>query len=308
MINLIRNIYGNDYFDEDFYDRKVIKNYIKKTYDKKGGVWKGIFFKGELIGQMLAIIENYRVVLKLTMLKQEFRKSGMMLMLSASMIKEIKNYNKNDFRSIFAYVDSNNTPIIKILKRFKFIEVGKIPFFEQKKILIYCKVPFNSQLIIISLHPRLAENIKENVEKLGLKRTLLSKNISFKSNTSKVHLSIKMKKTVNPYPAKYQIFSDGKVIAHFLENKQKDFWYDFIFVEDTPIMLKNLVMQKILCSFEKSSRTLFFSLIADANDVKTQEMLLNLNLQYCGYLPFYFGSKDGILFGKIKLKKIKQIY
>ena len=105
VINLTREIHNEHYADKEFYDKYVVEYYIKKINYYKGGAWKGVFFKDQLIAQMLASIENHSVILKLTMIKEEFRNLGIMKFLSVSMIKEIDEYKETDFRTIFAFVN-----------------------------------------------------------------------------------------------------------------------------------------------------------------------------------------------------------
>ncbi|MBN1801535.1 MAG: hypothetical protein JW891_08520 [Candidatus Lokiarchaeota archaeon] len=301
MIKLIYEIYDLNYFEDQFYDINVIKCYIKKIRNM-GGAWKGAFFKGNLIGQMLAVIENQMVILKLTMLKQEFRKFGIMTLLSISMIDEIKNYKDTDFHSIFAFIDSHNSSIIEILRKFKFIEVGTIPFYNNEtKILIFSKVVFDNKLILITPHLFFIDEIKASLEKLGLKRIVIRRTFNYPYNSNILVKNIKIEKNSNKNPTKYFLIVDNIVVAEFLENKQQNSWYNFNFNGILSYKIKYSILKEILSFFNKSPEVKSISLIVNINDVDLQDLMIRFDIKYLGYLPYY-GKNDGILFGISKGK------
>lgn len=273
--------------------------------DNKGGAWKGVFYKDKLIGQMLAIIENEKVILKLTMLKQEYRNFGIMKLLSISMIDEIKNYREKDFRSIFAFIDSNNYSIIGILNTFRFKEVGSIPIYGKKKqILIFCKVIFDNEITVISPHSCLAEKIKKSVEKLALKRVVIPRTLESVIDFNASNINITIKRNNKKNPTKIRLIYDKIAFAEFLENKQQNSWYEFNFIGYVSEKIKYFIVKKIISLFNINTKIQSFTLITDINDVYLQELILELGFDFLGYMPFY-GKNDGILFGISKINKLE---
>lgn len=303
IIDLINSIYGSEYLEREFYDKEVISHYIKYVNYERGGAWKGLFFKDELVAQMLAIIENSHVILKLTMIKENYRNMGLMMILSASMIKEIDHYKNTDFKTIFAFVSPSNLPILKILHQFKFIEVGTVPSYDiGEDFLIYSKIVFNHSLMTITPHYKLKKKIRNITSKLKIERNVIE-NTSFTSIlVNNLPYNVKILPISNDFPKKYHIYIDKILCGNFNENIHTHSWYDLNFQKEIPIEFKDKILKEMVLNFENSPNITSFSIIVDIDDASCQEMLLELKFQYHAFLPLYYGIKDGILLGLSKIR------
>jgi len=303
VINLIREIYGSKYLEKEFYNSNVIEYYIRLINYEKGLAWKGIFLKNKLIAQMAAIIENNHVILKLTMIKQEYRNMGLMILLSTSMIKEIDNFRETDFRSIFAFIDPTNLPILKILNKFKFIKVGTVPPYDiGNNFEIYCMVAFDSPPLTITPHFEILKKIKKIIDHLQFRRYIMENKSLSRIFVNNFNYNIIIKQNNTVFPIKYSIFIDNIKCGEYFENSYTYSWYDFKFTKDLSLELKDIILRKMVDRFLDSLNITSFSIIVDINDASLQEILLDLKFNFYAFLPFYLKSNDAILMGTSKIK------
>jgi len=303
VLNLIKRIYNLDYLEKEFYDKNVIEHYITKINYEKGGAWKGIFLKGELIAQMLAIIEHKHVILKLTMIEDKYRNLGLMKLLSISMIREIDLYKGSDFKTIFAFVDPINLPILKILHQFDFIRVGSVPAYDVgEDFLIYSKTVFNYALTAITPHHRLIKKIEEILRKSRIERKILDNKSLSSILINNFPGILKIVEVSNKFPKKYNIYFKNNICAEFFENIYTYSWYDVDFNKQIKLELKDKILKEIVSKFQLAQNITSLSIIVEVNDSSIQEILLNLKFEFYGFLPLYYGKTDGLLLGISKIR------
>jgi len=247
ILNLIKSVFSNDYVDKEFYNIKIIEQYLKKINEKGEGVWKGVFLDDNLIGMMLAILEGSSLFLKMTMVDNKYANKGIITKLGPYMLKEIPKFRKFNVKSIYAFVNNNDLPILKTLLKFSCINFGRTPYYEENKCyLIYGLIVFDRHKHLISPHYKLHKNIEKLIKETKIRREIINDRSSNSIAINNAKYDLKIKKIKNLFPTNYQIFDCNNLCASFSENKFNNTWYNFRFLNKTSLKLQVLILKKIV--------------------------------------------------------------
>ena len=312
IINLIKEIYEDDYPEKEFYDNKIINSYIKDNIDKNNVYWKGAFYKGKLIGQMLSVVKHGVAFLKLAIVSQKFRGMGVMTLVSFHMEQILKNLNESDLKCIYAFVSSKNIPLLKILTNHNFIKLGTTPNHDKNKSsILFGRVSYDFKWKLITPHIGLSQSLYKKIKETGLKRLIVAQPLLLPTIPTPKMYKIKIEKIKDRFPYEILIRSENFIMnnegicAHLYENEYNKSWYDFRFIYDIPLDLKYQIIKKIVNDFYNTDEINSLSFAIDVNDKQLQNLMLNLNIRYYGFLPFYLNGKDGVLMGITKIQKLK---
>ena len=306
IIDLIISEYGENYCDKEFYDINVLKYYLLKISEKKEGIWKGAFFKNQLIGQMFVIIRHNTFFVKLTILKNEFRNRGIINRLGNEMVRSHYDFKNSKIRCCYAFVDRNNQSILYILKKFRFYSVGSTPYHESdKNYIIFARILFDFKQKLISPYSKLIGKIKKTICETNILRSFKIEKSQDMHVLNRNNNDIKIIKLKQNFPFKYQILINNKLCAEFIENEYNKSWYDFQFFYNLTLKSKYSILTTIVDLFKNTKGINALSIPTHVNDNTLQKYLIKENLNYYAFLPFYYGQEDAILLGlsKIKLKK-----
>ncbi len=296
VIQLIKVVYKEAY-DEKYYHNDYLKRYANKIEKSQLIFWKGVFLKEKLIAQMLFIIKNGFGKLKLTMVDPEFESMGVMSYLGFQMEKvlQLPEVKDSNLQIVYAYVENNNLPMIKILEEYQFNIFGRTPNYNINSFYkIYGRVINIKTWKYITPHFNISRFIQNINIKYNLKR-LLSIFIpiilfSFAKQDIKIEQVKKKKKTI-------LFIVERRTYAKIHENNQS--WYSFKFINNPSIELKVSILAILIEKFEKNEKILSISLFINMNDYHSQHFLLEKGFKFFAYLPCYHEC-DNILMGKKK--------
>lgn len=313
IINLIKEIYENEYPGKEFYERAIISSYIKDNIDNNNVFWKGGFYKGKLIAQMLSVIKHGVAFLKLTMVNQKYKGIGVMTLISFHMEQVLNNLNESDLKCIYAFVSSKNTPILKILINHNFVKLGTTPMHDKNKsFIIFGRVSYDFKWKLITPYIAFCKYLYKTIKENGLKRLIVAQPIFLPMTPTQKMYKIKIEKIEDRFPYEILIRTEnfvmnkGGICAQLYENEYHKSWYDFRFINDIPLDLKYQIIKKIVNDFYYTDEINSLSFVIDINDRQLQSLLLNLNIRYYGFLPFYLNGKDAILMGITKIHKLNK--
>ncbi|MFX0023248.1 MAG: GNAT family N-acetyltransferase [Candidatus Hermodarchaeota archaeon] len=303
IVDLIKKVYGKFYFEEIYYDT----HYIQKKIREKHTYWKGAFLNDKLIGQMLFTLSHDAGYLKLTMADPEFQGKGIISKMGLEMMKVKKNMNSSIFKCVYAIITENNVPMVKILKKFNFKYLGRIPYHENNKgLIIFGLVLYDLNWKIIRPHLKLGPSVYESIQSAGIKRIMSSSNLNDNSN---FHINHKIeifrsKKKYNGTNTIQICNTNKECIAELIENQHQKCWYDFKLLRNNiDLASKKKLINRILQEYSHNKHINAISFPIHVDDVVSQNMLINLGAKYYAYLPFYFKDYDSILLGFSKIEK-----
>ncbi|MFW9828246.1 MAG: hypothetical protein ACFFEY_11665 [Candidatus Thorarchaeota archaeon] len=312
IINLIKKEYGKDYPERHYYHNATIEKIINNANKGKKTIWKCAFLKNNLIGQTLFEIINEVGFIKLTIVREEFRHIKILSLLGFYLAEEIKKFNETYLKYIYAIVDKNNIHVINLISKYKFIKLATTPMWEKnRKFIIFGRKSFNfkDQWRQIDLDFNLFKDVFYLIKKLNLKVHIQAHSPVYQEIENKKTISLKLNKIKNRFYTKYSIIllknnNREEICAEFTENTFLKSWYDFRFMNDYPYIIKVHILSFIIESFNNSRDINSISLIIDTKDYKIQNFLLNININYFGFLPYYLGGNDAILMGKSKIPEV----
>ncbi len=308
IISLIRDIYGDKYPEKEFYDKKVIYDYITESFRRDKICWKCAFLNGEMIGQLLAVIRHNIGYIKLTMVKKEYRKFGILTLITFYMLQLLKDLNDNDLKYIYAFISNKNTSAIRFIPHYEFSRLGAVPAWECDNYYIpFGRMVYDKKWKLISPHIKLCPEIFQTLKNAGLKRYIsIQLDTSFSFNKSN-NTNIEYKEKAGKNPHKISVIdmsngnAEGEIYAQFYENKYQKSWYDVHFINDCSFAIKTEIIRDILKKFEEKKDINSLSFSISINDRAAQKFLLDLGLIYYAYLPFYRNDTDMLLMGKSKI-------
>ncbi|MFW9990278.1 MAG: GNAT family N-acetyltransferase [Candidatus Odinarchaeota archaeon] len=304
IIKLIKKVYGESYFEREYYDIEFIQRKLRE----KHAYWKGAFINGTMIGQMLFTLSHNAGYLKVTMADPEFRALGIITQISIEMIKMKEIMNSLVLKCVYAIIDKNNLPIIKILNNFNFKYLGKIPNHDHYKgLIIYGLILYDFNWKMIKPHLKLSSSIYHSIQTAELKRVIST--TIFKKNSRIINnfdIEITNSKIKFDRVKKFQIcLKNGKAIAEITENHYQKCWYDFKFlIDDLSLLNKRKVIELILFEYSNNNKINSISFPIPVHDTVSQNILINLGAKYYAYLPFYYREYDSILLGFSKIEKM----
>ena len=305
VILLIKEEYGNNYYNPIFYNKEVIKYYVKKIENREKIYWKCAFHQGTLIGQTFLEILHGIGYLKLTIISKLYRHQGILTKLYLDVIKNIKHIKSDDFRYVYTFVSNENTHLLNFIHKYGFKKLGETPFWSLEKnfiILGRSSVIKKDQWKMISIHMDLFKDIFKVIKNIKLKRYIQahSKVPKFNLNRKKRY-EIKLTKIEDIINNKI-LFRGHKdhIIAELYENVINKSWFDFQFKINIDNILKIKIIEFLLEEFKKAKDINSLSLSIDVNDYILQKYLLDVGLKCYAYFPFY-SETDKILMGVSKI-------
>ena len=110
------------------------------------------------------------------------------------------------FKTIFAFVDSNNIPLLKILNRFQFKLLGRVPCHDKYRFyLIYGRIYYYYKPKTIHPHAEICQSVKNIIEKAEIDKIKVEKGRDY-INIKRIEFNIKIIKKDDAYPLKIKIF------------------------------------------------------------------------------------------------------
>ena len=303
IVNLILTVYGKQYFEKEYYDVKYIQSILREenTY------WKGAFIDDILIGQMLFTIIHNAGYLKATMAIPKFQGNGVITQIGREMIKMKELMNDSLFKCVYAIIDENNLPIIKILKKFNFKFLGRIPHHRNKNGLIFFGlILYDYNWKLIKPYLKLSPLVYNTIKSTGIKRIISASNLTINSHiVENFELEIIRSDIKYKGPKIIQIkTSNGENIAEIIENGYQNCWYDFRFLKNNlNITNKKKVFDCLLQEYNHDNNINSISFPIPVNDVYSQKILIDSGAKYYAFLPFYYRDFDSILLGFSKIEK-----
>lgn len=308
ILNLITDEYRLNYPEKEFYEQNVINKYIEASHNTEKVRWKGAFHKGKLIGQMMGITIHGSSFLKLAMVRREYRRMDVMKLLASNMENLINTFNKSEFGCIYAFVEKNSMSMQNFISNFQFIKLGTTPTWKiDNYFFIFGRIAFDFKWKLIRPNLRLSVPIYKNIVSSGLKR-IISTGVSIPSKSLEKELDeIYLIRKEDGIPTKIIISSKKKAIqaeiyAEMYENIYQKSWYDFRFVKNISMRMKEKIINRILKEFQGTDHINSLSIAIDANDMWGQDLMLKYKMEYFAFLPSYLEGKDALLLGKSKIK------
>ncbi len=303
ILNLIKKVYGNSYFEKEYYDIDFIQNTLKEKYT----YWKGAFLNGKLIGQMLFSLKHNAGYLKVTMVDPDFQWRGIITQIGMEMIKLKKVMNSSILKCVYAIINEHNIPIINVLKRFNFKLLGRIPNHDNNKGLkIFGLIQYDFNWKIIKPHVKLSPLVYNSIHTAKIKRIIATSNSNKAAQIFKIDdIWITRFKENHKGSVLIQIcVNDGEKIAELTENQYQKCWYDFLFLKDNiNLISKKKVIELILHEYSHNNNINSISFPLQVDDIISQNILIDLGAKYYAYLPFYYRDYDSILLGFSKTDK-----
>ncbi|MBD3196971.1 MAG: GNAT family N-acetyltransferase [Candidatus Lokiarchaeota archaeon] len=310
IISLIKSIHGFKYPEIKFYDPELITIKINRAIKKSSSAWKIATLNNKIVGQMLLETNKSIGTVKLAMVDKKYHNVGIGLLLAQAIDNEIKTTMKNCFNFLYAIVQTHNEAIIAIIKKFGFKKLGNVPRISSDvSYSIYGRVEKDSLWKLISPIPDLSKIIFSKVILFKLRRLLSVCNSNFKNhNRVKIkgdyHIEkVSMNHEVYLYFYEYYPSINKSLLAKLTWDKLQKSWYDFQFVKKISHLKKCDLLLFLNQEFSKDNEINSLSTIIDIDDNNVQKFILDIGFQYYGFLPFYLGIKDAILFGKSKITK-----
>ncbi|MFX1366874.1 MAG: hypothetical protein ACFFCE_15655 [Promethearchaeota archaeon] len=296
VIQLIKKVYQSNY-DKKYYDKRYLEKYISTVKKKAITFWKGAFFQERLIAQMVFIIKNGVGKLKFTMVDPEFKSKGVISYLGFNMNKvlQLPFVKRSNLHMIYAYVENDNIPMIKVLEEYDFKLFGRTPNYNKKSFYkIYGRVINIKRWKYITPYFSVSRFIQNINIKYNLQRLLCVFIPSFSTPFTKLDLDIEI--------------VDQKKILFLVEGikygkiyQDNHSWHDFKFINNPSRDIKFSILVKLIEEFKKNEKIYSISLFIDVNDLNSQEYLLKKGCKFFAYLPYYH-EDDIILIGKTKTR------
>ncbi len=303
IIDLIKKVYGKFYFEKQYYET----DYVQSKLREKHTYWKGAFLNDKLIGQMVFTLSHDAGYLKLTMIDPEFQAQGIISQMGIEMMKLKTIVNNSVFKCVYAIINEDNIPIIKILNKFNFRYLGKIPNHENNKgLIIFGLILYDFNWKLIRPHIKLGPSVYKSTRLAGIKRIISASNSNKRSQIFK-NSKIEIIRSKGKYEGTKNIQicnNNGEYLAELIENQYQKCWYDFKYLRNNMDLLsKKIIIDRILQEYSnnKSINSISFPIIVDDN--VSQNILINLGAKYYAYLPFYYKDYDSILLGFSKIEK-----
>ncbi len=302
ILDLIKRVYGNSYFEKEYYNI----DFIQRTLKRKHAYWKGAFLNNKLIGQMLFNLNHNAGYLKLTMVDPEYQGSRIITKIGLEMMKVKKKMNSSIFKCVYAIINENNKPMIRVLNNFNFKFLGRIPYHENNKgLIIFGLILYDLNWKIIKPHLKISVAIYKSIQTAGIKRIISSSNSNKNFQIIKCSdIEIIRSDEKNKFPNIILICKNKREkIAEITENQAQKCWYDFRFLKNNIDLLnKKKVFSKILHEYlNHNINAISFPLPID--DIISQNILIDLGAEYYAYLPFYYKDYDSVLLGFSKIEE-----
>ena len=307
VLELIKENYGYNYPEQEFYQKDVINSYLKRAINKEGVYWKGAFFEGTLIGQLIGEIKHGISILKLAIVKDQFKRLGVMKLLSYEIERVTTNHSISDFRCVYALISKNNISMQNHIVKYNYVRLGTTPLWDYNEaFVIYGIVVYDYHWKPVKPQAKLYNQIYQTIKDANLNRFIIINILPPPEKTLIEVKKLNIQFVEKRYPQKILIntlYSNGtrEISAEFYENSYQKTWYDLRFSKAISLDLKELIAQKILELFERNKEINSLSFCVDANDSNLQNSLLKLDFNYHAFLPFYLDGVDAILMGKSKL-------
>ena len=307
ILLLITEEYGNNYQEQEFYHENIIKNYIKKSLNNEGVHWKGAFYEGNLVGQLISEINHGIAYLKLAIVKRQFKRMGVMKLLSYYIERVCHEHTESDFKCVYALISNENIEMQKHIVKYNYVRLGTTPSWELNKFFyIFGIIVYDHRWKLCVPNPKVYVEIFNTVKNNMLNR-FISINPSFSNVKSQTHDyeidSIRFEQLSNFFPQKIGILSSkNEFVAEISENEYQKSWYDLLLTKEFNYRTKELIVKKILDKFEHNENINTLSIPININDQRLQNLLLIYKMKYFAYLPFYLNGLDAILMGKTKIK------
>ena len=307
IISLIKRVYGNEYPDKEFYDSNIIRSIFMRSTMKKTEkmYWKGAFFKRNLVGQMLLILENKVGFLKSTMVARDYMTKGIISKVCVEMENILQEMNDSDMKCLYAFVSKRNIPILHVLKRNKFHYLGTVPAFSKNEILlIYGRVLYDFKWRMINPLIKLSPEIYK-ITRDGRFKRIVSGLVSPLHRSKGVIIDkFTFKWSADSFPKKFEIISEeGQTLALFDENIYQKSWYNFRIVDDLNIDTIRKIVKETIKRFQTNDNLSSLSFVVYVNNKMFQKLLLDMGAQFYAFLPFYINKKDMILMGFSKIEE-----
>lgn len=305
ILNLIKEKFGDNYHDKKFYDENIIQHYTQKAPLKDNIFWKGAFLQNKLVGQAMLEISHGVGFIKLTMISNDYRHSGILTLLSYHLMSEISRLTSEELRYIYAFVANTNNHVLDFIEKYGFCKLGMVPAWDKnERFIIYGRISRNmkDQWRLVDIYMDLYDPIIKIIKSLNLKRYIQTRSKLYFELNKEASYRIDFFKNCDLFPFEIQIKEPNfrEPVAFIFENKFQKSWFDFYFNIEIPYELKFNVINEVLNKFNESNYLNSLSLSVDVNDYILQKFLLDLGFKFYAYLPFFF-KVDKILMGKSKI-------
>ena len=243
--------------------------------------------------------------IKLTMISDKYKHSGILTLISYHLMNEITQLSSENLRYIYAFVASNNYQVLKFIEKYGFRKFGTVPSWDRdESFVIYGRIARNmkDQWKLIEICMDLYAPIIYTMRQTKLKRYIQISSKSyydFKENID-YKIDFLLNSDVFPHEIIITVDNDQKPIAIVYENKFQKSWFDFHFKKEISYDLKFYVVKELLKKFHKADDINSLSLSVNVNDHVLHKFLLDVGLKYYAYLPFFF-IEDKILMGVSKI-------